>query len=313
MRQNHLVNRLKTAAFKAFVTLVKPLWGKGFGRIPPIGAVYKYLYRSLAAKELVLQVQGGRMITRASVFDGIANELLYRSGYEQYETKLFRQYVTADMTVVDIGANVGYYTLLAAKLVGAKGKVFAFEPEPENYALLVRNIKMNGYKNAIPERKAVSNKTGKANLFLNKETGAHGLLSDREGIIGTMTVETVSLDEYFKGKEHPIDIIKIDVEGAELAVLRGMQNIIKNNADLKIFTELFWPVGLHKSDFSPREYWDRLVEIGFKCIYFINEQEQRLETADFSLIMRYCEGAVAEKFLSPNLLCAKSPLKASDR
>lgn len=306
------MNNLKASAFKALTSIFKHTVGRGLGKIPYIRAVYDYLYRSLAVNELTLNVRGSKMITRVSNGDGISYQLLfYRNGLEKYETKLFEKLVVKDMTIVDVGANIGYYTLMAAKLVGDKGEVFAFEPEPENYALLVRNIELNNYKNVIPVKKAVSSKTGKADLFLNRETGAHGFLPDREGVIGMTTVETISLDEYFKGRESPIDIIKIDAEGAELAVLQGMQNIIRNNANLKIFTELFWPSSITKSGSPTREYWDKLVESGFKFIYLIDEHEQRLEPADFSSMMRYYENELTEKPLSPNLLCAKVPLKVS--
>ena len=72
------------------------------------------------------------------------------------------------MTVVDIGANYGSYTLIASKLVGNDGRVYAFEPEPGNYDILVKNIEMNGYTNVTPIRKAVSNKQGKVRLYVDK-------------------------------------------------------------------------------------------------------------------------------------------------
>jgi FkbM family methyltransferase len=309
MRQNSNLCQFRTAVFKAFVSLIRPLWGSGIGKIAPIGAIYRYLYHNLAVNEVATKIHGIKMIIRTLESDGISHELLYNSTHEKYETKLFRQFVTEGMTVVDIGANIGYYTLLAAKLVGDKGKVFAFEPEPENYALLVRNIEMNGYDNVVAVRKAVSSKTGKTALFLNREAGAHGFLPDREGVIGKTTVETVSLDEYFEDKECPIDIVKIDVEGSEVPVLMGMQGIIKANDNLRVFTELFWPKGSEKLDFSPQKYWDKLIKSGFKYIYLINEQEQRLELAYLSFLNRYCEDELTGNFLSPNLLCAKLPLK----
>jgi hypothetical protein len=87
-----------------------------------------------------------------------------------------------------------------------------------------------------------------------------------------------------------------------------MQNIIKDNNNLKIFTE-FWPWGLQKSGFPPQEYWDKLIESGFKFIYLINERKQRLELTDLSSVMRYCEDTSLSSLPSANLLCTKVPLR----
>jgi len=302
----------KESAFRALTFLFKHTVGRGLGRIPFTRKLYNYLYRSLVVDELILTVQGSKMITRVSNDDGVSYQLLfYRSGLEKYETKLFKKLVTRGMTVVDVGANIGYYTLLAARLVGNEGKVFAFEPEPQNHVLLLRNIELNGYRNVVPVRKAVSSKTGTADLFLNRETGAHSFLRDRQDIIGVTTVETVSLDEYFKDRELPIGIIKIDVEGAELSVLQGMRNIIRKNENLKIFTELFWPASAQKAGFSPQRYWDNLVKFGFKFIYLINDTEQRMELTDLPSLVRYGEKRSAAKLPSPNLLCSKMPIEVS--
>jgi FkbM family methyltransferase len=306
------MNGLKATAFKVLAFLFKNTVGRGLGKIPFTIKIYDYLYRKLVVTELILNVHGSKMITRVSNDDPISYQLLFnRNGMEMYETKLFKNLVTKGMTVVDVGANIGYYTLLAAKLVGDKGRVIAFEPEPQNYALLVRNIKLNSYRNVVPVKKAVSRKTGTADLFINKQAGAHGFFPDRDDNIGVTRVETVSLDQYFKGRENPIDIIKIDVEGAELAVLQGMPNIIRNNDNLKVFTEFFWPSGLQKSGFSPRQYWDKLSESGFKFIYLINDYEQKLELTDLASVVRYGEDMSVAKLPSPNLLCTKIPLGVS--
>ncbi len=304
------MNRIKSAAFKSLVFLFKHSVGRGLGKIPFTKSIYNYLYNRLLVDEVVLNVHGSKMITRTSADDGVSYQLLfYRTGLEKYETKLFEKLLTRGMTVVDVGANIGYYTLLAARLVGVKGRVFAFEPEPENYALLIRNIKLNDYKNIVPEKKAVSSRTGKAELFINKETGAHGFLPERENIKGVTTVETVSLDEYFKGRESPIDVIKIDVEGAELEVLNGMRNVVGKNDSLKIFTEVFWPAGTQKTRPPAQKYLDSLVKLGFKFIYIINDEEQRLELTGVPSVIRGAEARAAAKLPSLNLLCAKSDQK----
>lgn len=302
--------RLKASAFKTLTFLFKHSVGTGLGKIPFTKTFYDYLYRKLVVNELILNVHGSKMITRVSNDDGISYQLLfYRSGLEKYETQLFKKLVKKGMTVVDIGANIGYYALLAARSVGDKGRVFAFEPEPNNYNLLERNIALNRYSNIVAVQKAVSNKTGKAPLFVNRQTGAHGLLPGRKDIVGTNMVDIVSLDKYFKGKENPIDIIKIDVEGAELAVLRGMPNILRNNDNLIIFTEIFWSGSIQKSRLYSKQYWDKLIKFGFKYIYLVNEDMQRIEIIDYASLLSYCKYISKNKRLSPNLLCAKYPIK----
>jgi hypothetical protein len=95
-----------------------------------------------------------------------------------------------------------------------------------------------------------------------------------------------------------------------MTVLLGMTKIVKDNDNLKIFTE-FWPPGLQGSGFLAQEYWDKLVEYGFKFIYLINEQKQRLEPADFASILRFCKSTFVRHPTSVNLLCAKAPLGKS--
>jgi FkbM family methyltransferase len=302
----------KSLAFQVFNLAVKPLIGKGIGRFRLIGAVYRYLARNLIPEEKrLVHVNGYKMWVHMEKYkgiDGIAQQLVFQGTYEKYTTVLFKRLVGKGMNVIDVGANIGYYTLLAAKLIGEKGKVFAFEPEPRNYALLLRNIELNGYKNVIPQQKAVSNKAGKVKLFLDRlEPGAHSLYKVRQSAKEAIAVDAISLDEFFAGKESPIDIIKIDVEGAEMAVLLGMPKIVKNNDNLKVFTE-FWPPGLQGSGFSAQEYWAKLVEYGFKYIYLINEQKQMLEPTDLTSMMRFCKSTFFKRPTSVNLLCTKAPL-----
>ena len=99
--------------------------------------------------------------------DGL--DFLIKPTHEQFETEVFKKEIEKGDTVLDLGSHIGYYTLIAAELVGEKGKVFAFEPEPTNFVLLKKNIKINNYQNVIPVQKAVSNKNGKGRLYLKEK------------------------------------------------------------------------------------------------------------------------------------------------
>ena len=131
-------------------------------------------------------------------------EIIRKGAYERHFVKLFQKECKKGMTVLDVGAQYGYYSFLAAKLVGPKGTVFSFEPDPKSYSLLLKGIKANNFKNIVPVCKAISN--------------------------------TVTLDNFFKDYKRDINIIKMDIDGAETFALKGMREILKR--DLKIFLEL---------------------------------------------------------------------------
>lgn len=189
---------------------------------------------------------------------------------EGLENELFSEYIKNGMTVVDVGANIGYYTLLAAKLVGPSGKVYAFEPEPKNFSILSKNISINNFRNVVVLPKAASDKNDKAFLYLSETNNeGHRIYNLGEGR-KKIEIESVSLDDFFVGQEEKIDFIKIDVEGAEMAVLEGMRHILKCNRNIKIIIE-FKPFILKKSHFDPNEFLKILLNVGFK-IYLIADK-----------------------------------------
>jgi len=229
----------------------------------------------------------------------------YIFGFEKFETELFKGLVKKGMVVLDIGAYVGYYALIAADLVGESGKVFAFEPEPENYALLLRNMEANGCKNVIPVQKAVSDRNGTVELFLSTENKADHRIYDSQDGRESITIGVTSLDRFFEGRDCRVDLIKMDIEGSEMAALRGMTRVLKQNDDLKIITE-FWPMGLRRFGYSPEEFLDKLTKLGFE-LYHINEERFLLEPIDVTRTMEMCKG---EKHI--NIFCKKE-LKNSSK
>lgn len=142
--------------------------------------------------------------------------------YEIEKQKLFEKTVKRDDIVFDIGAQAGFYSLLAAELVGETGKVFAFEPAPINIVYLKKHIGLNKYKNIFVREAVVSDKSG----FINFELGKNRF-TGRISVDGGLKVSCVSLDDLIEKGDLPApDILKIDVEGAELAVLKGASFVI---------------------------------------------------------------------------------------
>jgi FkbM family methyltransferase len=157
--------------------------------------------------------------------------------YETAETELLKKIVKKGDIVVDVGANIGWYTLLSAHLTGKNGKVVAFEPEPTNYALLKKSIEKNAFENVLPFNCCASNITGTQTLWLDKENlGANSTVKkiSEEAI----NVEAVTLDSALSKLEiQTVDLLKVDVEGAEPEVFEGAQEYLLTRKIRNIFLE----------------------------------------------------------------------------
>jgi FkbM family methyltransferase len=144
--------------------------------------------------------------------------------YEREQTRLFRQLVRPGDAVLDVGAAAGYYTLLASRLVGKKGRVLAFEPDPQNAFYLQWHLRLNRARNVKPHTMAVANDNGHARFGGGTGTGTASLCGD-----GEIVVTVGRLDDVLAGLPHRINHIKIDVEGAELEVLEGGRQLIEKH------------------------------------------------------------------------------------
>jgi len=166
--------------------------------------------------------------------DGMGATFFFKRPYEENEWRFISKFLKPGMTFFDIGANQGFYTLLAAKMVGPGGKVFAFEPVPSQIKKLKRNIKINCFHNIITEQLALGSEKGSANMYacLNGAESLSSLrLPSEDGRVQKKVIQVpiTTLDNYvYKSNISSIDFIKIDVEGGELDVLKGGINVLKN-------------------------------------------------------------------------------------
>jgi len=147
--------------------------------------------------------------------------------WEPTETKWFVNSLRPGDVVVDVGANVGYYTVLAGLLVGDTGRVYAFEPDPVAFEILRKNVALSGLDNVVVEQKAVSNEPGAIRLYLDEENhGDHRIYQPEGEERKFVEVEAVTLDDYFAGVEESVDFVKVDTQGAEVAILNGMLDLV---------------------------------------------------------------------------------------
>lgn len=141
---------------------------------------------------------------------------------------------------VDVGANIGLYSLLAARRVGATGKVYAFEPSYREYRNLLNNIMLNDTGVIIPNNTAIGEKPAIVNIAIKKyQTGGNFISSVKVGgKVISNTINMISLDNVFGASNDVIDLLKIDVEGYELKVLKGMKGILEQEKVKMILVEI---------------------------------------------------------------------------
>jgi len=221
-----------------------------------------------------------------------ALDLSTKPEFEPLATKTVKRIVKKGDVVLDIGAHIGYYTLILARLVGEKGKVFAFEPEPNNFALLKKNVEANGYKNVVLIKKAVSDKSQKLKLYLCENSGTHRIHTTKDSY-ASVAIDAVKLDDYFKAdksKSHgqayknKVDFVKMDIEGAESSAIKGMKALLQKNKKIKLMVE-FYPKMLAGFGVKPEEYLGLLEKQGFK-FYDLDEEENRIKSISKAGILK---------------------------
>jgi FkbM family methyltransferase len=156
--------------------------------------------------------------------------------YEPETDELFRRVIEAGMDVADVGANIGYFTLLSAKLVGAQGVVHSFEPTPKVYALLLRNVDVNGFQNVQVHETALADYVGEARFFCYPNRSDQNSLRQLTGETSrVLDVRVTTLDALFADSSRKLSFIKIDVEGAEFSVLKGARRLLASHRPLVLF------------------------------------------------------------------------------
>lgn len=288
--QQHMLSRLIESAI-------------GWAKIR-FGGVHSKLNR-IEAKLAVLEEYNSAMVRRVSVNCG-ENGILIKSavGYilcppsdfqmvaclldtgdlERGTRILVERLVRPGDTIVDVGANIGLFSLAAARKMNQQGHIYAFEPLPATADFARKNVDLNGFSSFVTVTQvAVSNKPGEAELYLGPCSGHHSLYPlttiERENKV---VVPVVTLDQTLS--EIPsINLLKIDVEGAELDVLDGAANAVKRCYDIAIIVE-FGASHLKRVDCSPEAWMGKFQGYGFE-FFAINELTGELEKWDLDRII----------------------------
>ncbi|MCA9102308.1 MAG: FkbM family methyltransferase, partial [Planctomycetales bacterium] len=180
--------------------------------------------------------------------------------FEPETVAAMKDFLRPGGTFVDVGAHVGYFTLLGARLVSNTGCVVAVEPDAGNAESLRRNLALNDYTHVRIEQVALGRETGTAELFIAADSGQHSLLARSDQ---SVKVDVRTLDDLWSSNEAPpIDVIKIDVEGAELDMLRGARDTLRRSADIVVLMDVHPRLGV-----VPGEVLAELAEVGLQAYH----------------------------------------------
>lgn len=205
-------------------------------------------------------------------FDIPANLVRIYQDFEPMTSRIISDSLVGGETFLDIGANFGYFSLLAASIVGDKGRVYSIEASPEVLATLTQNTQ--SFKNITLLNSVVGARKGETEFYLTEDFVNSGIsmspfAANAKKVI--LPIDTVdNLLSQFSISERHIDFIKCDVQGDEIAVLQGAERTIRESENLRLIVE--WaPAWMKKAGFDPYVLPDLLFSLGFTRIVVIDD------------------------------------------
>lgn len=234
----------------------------------------------------------------------ISGDLARDGVWEPFETKVFGRLCLPADIVLDLGANIGWYSMLAARCVGASGQVIAFEPDRANARLLEVNAAVADEHGVIDiHNMAVSDLVGQLSLFRSgTNLGDHRLFQD-ETERDSYPVQVTTLDAFFTGQEGRLpELVKSDTQGSEARIFRGALELFAKGWRPVLIIE-FWPFGLTRSGDDPVEFWQRLVDLGYQIFEVAENNPELVPLREDRLLHRLANDLSANSWGFINLLC----------
>jgi len=268
----------------------------------------------------------------------VTPHLVLDGSWEKIITEAFAARLKPGMTVVDVGANYGYYTLLAASHVGwdgrsnTAGRVYAFEPNPRTFEVLTKNVHVNGFQSIVRlHSTAALDEQKKMPLHrMEKFVGTSSLFEpvgqpepDCDPALRPL-VDTVRLDDVI---QEPVDLMKMDAEGSEPLIFQGMRGILGRSPNLTIFLEFYVP--MIRQTMAPSRFLDEIRDLGFSIQWFTPwgalepfDQKLALQYPRFDLLLERPQpvstvapkkvAAVEVAVAQPKLAAEKQPAQHSE-
>lgn len=261
-------------------------------KVPGVASAYGAAYRLFGPSgEIEVECLGHRLHLRADD-QGIARQVVMTGIYEPQESNFFMEWLRPGMTVLDVGANFGYFTVLAARGVGPSGRVHAFEPEPGNFARLEKNIEANGYSGrATAHRIALSDAPGRAELFTDPANLGNPSLARKNVPVGkgSVMVDVLTLDAFLEslGPSRPrVDLVKMDTQGFEPQVIAGARELLARDRPWLLLE--IWPNGVRRAGGDPAALLNNLVAQGY-AIRRLDEKGRPGATVEVGELLSSCD------------------------
>ncbi|HEX2069460.1 MAG TPA: FkbM family methyltransferase [Actinomycetota bacterium] len=253
-------------------------------RLPITTYVYRRMFHSLYSDEdKEVRFRGHRLVV--PMRDVTIAPSLIDGEYETFELDIFERIVQPGMVVFDVGANLGIYSVIAAARVGSAGRVFAFEPVPENLEYLRTNIELNGLRNVEVVPQGVGSEKGQMRIFLSPNgVGSHSAaaanvgrtLSGQRSTRGHVDVPVITIDEFAAARSVVPDVVKMDIEGYEAFAVRGAATTLERRPTLLM--EFSAPL-LERCGSDPIALAQLLMQI-YGGSYLFDERARRLRKVE---------------------------------
>ncbi|MBI4863236.1 MAG: FkbM family methyltransferase [Candidatus Riflebacteria bacterium] len=293
-----MISTVRALLFKLFRGVLHLCAGKGLARWYPMNVLWPRVY-----KVLIRWLHPPRVTFRGHTINLDATDSLYLSNHDicpPSELRAIDALVRPGFTVVDVGAHIALIALECARLVGAQGTVHAFEPDPSNFALLRTNVAINGYDHIHLHCQAISDRVGRASLYLSDlNHGDHQLYLSAE-LRSSISVDVTTLDEFLSQSRVVPDFIKLDIQGCEAAAIAGMAGLLSSRQPPPLLLLEFWPLGLRRAGASPEALLRTLHDVGYRLYDLPLSRHFAVLSTISELLLRYPTAADT----ATNLICS---------
>ena len=249
----------------------------------PLRQLTNWTIRQLLPKQV--DIHGATVVLNPT--DPVVSGALHFGVYEKAETRFFQSACRDGMTFLDVGANLGYYTALAARAVGPNGRVLAVEPDPDSFGYLEQTIAANAVGNVEAFPVAASDAPAMLPLYISTDNRGDNRLYASDEERPQVEIEARPLDALLReNKIETVDLIKIDVQGYEPKVIAGLRETIITSPNLTLLTE-FWPQGMTEAGGDANEFLQTLRELGLTLHELKPDGSLAELTDDTDLIARH--------------------------